>query len=144
MLRLALTLAGAALLAGCDLPPRQPPAARAPAEAGVITPEQEGERLWRAQLCVHCHSLDGTPKSGPSLQHAFTGTAELADGTSVPRDEAYVRESILRPNEKITKGYPPVMPAYDHRLVPPQLDAILSYMRSRTGGAMQADASPQP
>ena len=46
------------------------------------------------------------------LQGLFGKTVTLQSGDQQVVDEAYLRESILSPNEKITQGFQPVMPAY--------------------------------
>ena len=75
-------------------------------------PVVRGEN-WATNFgCRSCHSVDGTKIVGPSWTELCTGTAHLADGSSVPVDEAYLRESILNPNAKIVEGFAPgLMPA---------------------------------
>ena len=42
---------------------------------------------------------------GPPLIGLLGSQVELADGHTVTVDEDYLRESILKPNAKIVKGY---------------------------------------
>ena len=87
--------------------------------------------------CRSCHSIDGTKIVGPSWKDLCTGTAHLADGSSVPVDEAYLRESILNPSAKIVQGFAAgLMPA---QFIDPvskkpisdeQITDIIAYMNS--------------
>jgi cytochrome c oxidase subunit 2 len=45
-------------------------------------------------------------------------------------DEAYLRESILNPNEKITQGFQPVMPAYQGLISEESLLQLIEYVKS--------------
>ena len=47
-------------------------------------------------------------------------------------DEAYIRESIINPNAKIVKGYPPVMPTYRGQISEEQILDLIAYIRSLT------------
>lgn len=73
-----------------------------------------GENIYKA-LCISCHSVNGTPGTGPSWggpKGLFAKDGDkvvgrsrevvLADGTTqtVTVDEAYIKESIAMPNAK--------------------------------------------
>ena len=45
-------------------------------------------------------------------------------------DEGYLRESILQPNAKIAKGYPPVMPTFKGRVSEEELNTLVAYLKS--------------
>src|SRR2546428_3838236 len=70
-----------------------------------------GEKLFQDLACVTCHRADAQGR-GPMLQGLFGKTVQLLNGETVVADEAYVRESILRPSAKITAGYQPIMPTF--------------------------------
>ena len=75
-----------------------------------------GEGLYTSLGCLGCHSIDGTPSSGPTLKGVFNSMVPLANGQSVKADEQYLLESILDADKQIVKGYQPgVMSA----VVPP-------------------------
>ncbi|MEE9534528.1 MAG: cytochrome c oxidase subunit II [Acidimicrobiia bacterium] len=78
-----------------------------------------GVRLFNQ--CTNCHSIDGSTLIGPSFKETHDlfvsgGERQLADGTSVVVDEAYLLDSILRPVQRIAvnaatgKPYPSSMP----------------------------------
>ncbi len=69
-------------------------------------PVVRGEK-WAKQFgCVSCHSVDGTKVVGPSWTNLCDGQETLADGSTVTVDDAYITESILKPNARIVEGFP--------------------------------------
>lgn len=93
---------------------------------------QKGEKLYNSKGCVACHSVDGSPKVGPTWKAIWGQQGrELASGDKVNVDENYIRESILNPNAKIAKGYPQgVMPAQQGLLTEQQLTALIEYIKT--------------
>jgi mono/diheme cytochrome c family protein len=66
-----------------------------------------GEGLYASLGCLGCHSIDGSPSSGPTLKGVFDSTVTLANGQKVKAGEQYLLESILDPDKQIVKGYQP-------------------------------------
>lgn len=89
-----------------------------------------GKKLFSDQACKTCHSVDGSPLIGPTFKGLFSSKVELASGASVIADEAYLAESMLLPNAKIVKGFPPVMPSYKGRLTDAEIHAIVEYIKT--------------
>ncbi len=100
------------------------PADMPPAEAGKLIFQQQG--------CQACHAVEasGGPAIGPSLFGLFGKTEQLQDGSSVPVDENYLRESILEPQAKVVAGYPPIMPASYAALPEDQITALVEYIKT--------------
>lgn len=73
---------------------------------GVVT-GSGGMGLYASLGCQGCHSLDGSPSSGPTFKGLFGSTGKLADGTTVMANEQYLLESILDPDKQIAAGYQP-------------------------------------
>ncbi|MCB8988785.1 MAG: cytochrome c oxidase subunit II [Ardenticatenaceae bacterium] len=99
----------------------------APAYAD-LTPAARGE-IWYTEFgCNACHSLDGSVLAGPSWQGIYGHQAELADGTTATVDDAYIRESILNPNQQIVAGFAPnVMPQdFETRMAEKEADIAAS------------------
>ncbi len=93
------------------------------------TPEQWGEKLYTKQACNSCHTIDGRPMTGPTWKGIFGRNELLSDGTQVTIDENYIRESILKPQSKIVKGFENGnMPPYT--IPDKQLDALIAYMKT--------------
>ena len=103
--------------------------------------EQAGEELMEKHGCLGCHSLDGTPKVGPTLKGIWgRRVTVLTSGTerSLTVDEAYLRRSILEPNADVVKGYQPIMPSFAGSLNADEVTAIVVFLKS---GAKE---SPKP
>ncbi|PIS10665.1 MAG: cytochrome c oxidase subunit II [Bdellovibrio sp. CG10_big_fil_rev_8_21_14_0_10_47_8] len=97
-----------------------------------MTLAEKGQKYFTDKGCVACHSVDGTPKVGPSWKGVFgLKEHEMDDGQKVSVDENYVRESILNPNAKVVKGYPKgVMPTFQGQLSEDQLNALIEFIKS--------------
>ncbi len=55
---------------------------------------------------------------------------QLADGSTVMADEAYIRESILQPNAKIVAGYQPIMPTFQGLVTEEGVLQLIEYIKS--------------
>ena len=99
------------------------------------SPVQQGQKLFSDLGCVTCHKPDGSGR-GPVLQGLFGKTVALNNGQTVLADEAYVRESVLNPQAKITAGFEPVMPTFQGQISEDGLLQLIAYVKSL--------ATPQP
>jgi cytochrome c oxidase subunit 2 len=88
-----------------------------------------GGKLFADLACNTCHR-QGAQGRGPVLEGLFGTTITLQDGQRVVVDEAYLRESILRPNERITAGFQPVMPAYQGLVTEDGLLELIEHLKS--------------
>lgn len=106
-----------------DVPP--PPGAR------------EGRSVFQeASLggCGVCHSTAaGRDGVGPSLAGVATRAADTVPGLDA---EAYLRQSVLDPDAHVVEGWRAgqMLPIYDERLSPAQVDALVQYLLSLEGG----------
>ncbi|MGE4233426.1 MAG: cytochrome c oxidase subunit II [Bacteriovoracia bacterium] len=91
---------------------------------------EKGKDVFMSKGCFACHSTDGSPKVGPSFLHAYGRVEELQDGSKVTVDENYIRESIMDPQKKIVKGYPPSMPTFRGLLSDEEVNALVAYIKS--------------
>lgn len=98
-----------------------PPAGASLAEAG--------EELFQNLGCSSCHRMDDSGV-GPPLAGLFGQPVPLESGEIVIADEAYIRESIYFPQEKIVAGYPPVMPAYEGQISEEEMLQLVAYITS--------------
>jgi cytochrome c oxidase subunit 2 len=105
------------------------------------TPEQCAPAAWGATLfqkngCPTCHGpggvgeINGSKSPGPRLVGLYMKAGgEMTTTGAVTPDENYIRESVLRPQAKITAGYTTVqMPPFVMKDA--QLDAIIAYVKS--------------
>jgi cytochrome c oxidase subunit 2 len=77
--------------------------------------EHAGKELLEKHGCLGCHSLDGSPKVGPTFKGIWGRPVTVLTGgkeRAVIVDEAYLRRSILEPNADVVKGFQPVMPSF--------------------------------
>jgi cytochrome c oxidase subunit 2 len=88
-----------------------------------------GAKLFADLACNTCHR-DGAQGRGPVLEGLFGSTITLQDGQRIVVDESYLRESILRPNERITAGFQPVMPAYQGLITEDGLLELIEHLKS--------------
>jgi len=65
----------------------------------------QGAALYESLGCVGCHSLTGTPGTGPTFKGLYDSKVQLSDAKTVTADDAYLLESILDPDKQIVKGY---------------------------------------
>lgn len=86
-----------------------------------------GERMFENFGCAGCHE---DSNQGPSLAGIYGKEEELENGETVTVDDAYLSESILDPNAKIVKGYPPIMPNFDAQLDEDEVNILIEYIRS--------------
>jgi cytochrome c2 len=72
-----------------------------------VAPGSGGMGLYVSLGCQGCHSLDGSPSSGPTFKGLFGSSVKLTTGQSVKADDQYLLESIRDPDKQIVTGYQP-------------------------------------
>jgi cytochrome c oxidase subunit 2 len=97
----------------------------APVAQAPVDPRYQ---LLEAKDCMTCHSIDGSESIGPTLKGIYGRTVKLAGGASMTADDAYVRESILKPGAKIVAEFDDVMPVPE--LTDEELSQILEYLKT--------------
>ncbi len=106
-------------------------AAPATADAQAQDPVARGRQLVSDLGCVACHATDQKRTVGPGWGGVAGHAVELADGTTVTADEAYLVRSIRQPDAQIVAGYPShVMPSYDALIDEADMKAIVAYLSS--------------
>lgn len=102
----------------------------------IQIPEDPAEwgKILHATKCASCHSVDGSPNTGPTWKGRFGTMIDLESGQQVLYDENYVRESILNPQAKITKGYGPTSSMTIQNLDDKQIEAVIAYMKQIANG----------
>jgi cytochrome c oxidase subunit II len=104
---------------------------------------EQGAALFQQHACNTCH-LDTGQGRGPSLKDIFGKPVELADGSTVIVDEAYIRESILNSQAKVVRGFQPLMPTFQGLISEEGLVALIEHVRSMSPTAPAAPAAPSP
>lgn len=101
-----------------------------------------GSSLFQDLACNTCHLETGQGR-GPSLSGIFGKPVQLADGSTVIVDEAYLRESILNSQAKIVAGFQPLMPTFQGLVSEEGLVALIEHVKSLSPQATgPAPASP--
>ncbi len=92
--------------------------------------EHAGKELLEKHGCLGCHSLDGSKGVGPTFKGLYNSRVTvLQNGTRlvVTADDAYLRESIMKPKAKITEGYQPIMPEFPD-LKDDEVEALMEFI----------------
>lgn len=93
-------------------------------------PIELGKRIHKTK-CASCHTVDGTPGTGPTWKDMYGKMGTLSDGTQILVDEAYITESIFNPGAKVVKGFEKAnMTSFQGLLNPAQVQGVLEYMKS--------------
>lgn len=130
---------------GLDFPQARPipaaassvPAIAASLPAQPAQPSSQialGEALAKDNGCTACHAPTGEKLVGPGWGGLYGSTVELADGSSVVADDAYLTEKILEPDARVVAGYEAgVMPSFAEILDADQIADVVAYIRSLGG-----------
>ncbi len=98
--------------------------------AATLSLADQGKALYLSRACVGCHSINGSPGTGPTWQHMW-GNPVATDKGTVQVEENYVRESILQPNAKIVNGFQAgIMPSYAGQLKDDEIASIIEFMKT--------------
>jgi len=82
-----------------------PPTVTAAGSSGGGGAAAQGASFYESLGCVGCHSLNGTPGTGPTFKGLYGSKVQLSNGQTVTADDAYLLESILDPDKQIVKGF---------------------------------------
>jgi len=92
-----------------------------------------GAKLVQEKGCLGCHSIDGSPKIGPTFKGLF-GKKEtvIHEGKEVEAvaDEAFIHHKLLAPEVARIKGFPPIMPSQKGILTDAEISAIIEYLKT--------------
>ncbi len=91
-----------------------------------------GEQVFTLKGCGACHKTDGTSNLAPSWKGLFgrdEKVMEFGKEVSVKVDEAFIRESIKNPSQKIAVGFDkipmPVFPVSDT-----EIEQLIAYIKT--------------
>jgi len=89
---------------------------------------QNGERLYASLGCNGCHSGQADAR-GPNLAAVYGAKLQLASGSYVTVDDAFLRDTILNPSMHVTSGYAPIMPTYQGQVSEEGLIDLVEYIK---------------
>lgn len=98
----------------------------------VGAPGDLGQALFEQYICNTCHFEDGSGR-GPSLVGIHGTEVQLVDGSTVVRDDTYIRQSIMNPALHVVAGYQQIMPTYQGQISEVGVLQLLSYIKSLGG-----------
>jgi len=105
---------------------------------------EEGRRVAAEQGCLKCHTVDGERHIGPTWVDLYGRREKLKDGQVVLADETYITRSMMDPAAQIVAGYQNVMPTYQGRLSPPEVAAVVEFIKSLKTPAVRVGPSEGP
>lgn len=108
-----------------------------------LPPVELGKRIFETR-CATCHTVDGSPGTGPTWRNLFGHEAVFNDSSTLVRDENYIRESILVPNARVVAGYAANMPSFQGQLKETQIEGVIAYMKSLSDRGGAPDAGEEP
>lgn len=68
----------------------------------------KGKELYGAKGCVACHTLTGAAGAAPTFKGLYGREEMLTSGAKIKADDVYLKESMLKPQAKVVKGYGPM------------------------------------
>jgi cytochrome c oxidase subunit II len=110
-------------------------------KTGDVSPVVAGAALFEQYRCASCHGPATQQSRGPTLEGIYGKMIPLADGSAVPADDSYIRESIVRPGAKIVAGYQNLMPTFEGQLSEEELNDLTAYIKTLSGPPVAAAAS---
>ena len=115
-------------------------------KTGDVTPEVAGAALFEQHRCGSCHGPANSPTQmrGPTLEGIYGRMIPLADGSSVPAEDNYLRESIVRPGAKLVAGYQNLMPTFEGQLSEEELNDLVAYIKTLTKPVAATAKEGQP
>jgi cytochrome c oxidase subunit 2 len=108
--------------------------ANSPPTAADPEAATRGAALAEGMGCLVCHSVDGTPGSGPTWKGLAGSSRPLVSGETAIADDAYLHAAIVDPSSEIVRGYDDLMPDnYGTQLSPEEIDDLVEYIKSLSG-----------
>jgi cytochrome c oxidase subunit 2 len=105
---------------------------------------EQGRNVAAQQGCLKCHTIDGDRHIGPTWLDLYMRREKLQDGSTVIADEAYITKSMMDPGAQIVAGYQNVMPSFQGRMTPPEVAAVVEYIKSLRTPVVRSGPSQPP
>ncbi len=88
---------------------------------------ERGEQISLSSGCSACHGANGEGGVGPAWRGLAGSQVELADGSTVVADDAYLARAITDPGADLLADYTIQMPA--NRLDDAQVADVIAYIK---------------
>ncbi len=83
--------------------------------------------------CTGCHSLDGSKLVGPSFKDTYNKEVTVitqGKKRTIKKDENYLKNSILNPNDDVVEGFTPnMMPSFKEQISKEELESIINFLK---------------
>ena len=103
------------------------------ADLKVVSNDDPGMAILKANACITCHSIDGTKVIGPSFKGLYGAKRMVLTDQGEKEVEAnadYIKRAIIDPNGEIVKGYNKgLMQSYKDVLKAEDIDKIVDYFK---------------
>lgn len=101
-----------------------------------------GQKLHKIKGCNACHSVDGSPGTGPTWKGIWGETHTFSNGAApAVVDANYIRESVLEPAVRVRTGFPNQMVSYQGRLTDREIYALALYIESLSSNPADVEAA---
>lgn len=107
--------------------------ATATTQPSVIDPDAaaRGETLAASTGCLACHTIDGTPSTGPTWKGLAGSSRPLETGEVVTADDDYLATSVVDPGSQVVAGFDNIMPPdYGDTLSDQEVVDLVEYVKS--------------
>ncbi len=99
----------------------------------IVDPDAavRGEIIASSTGCLACHTIDGTPGSGPTWRGLAGSSRPLQSGDVVTADDVYLTNSIVDPGSQVVAGFDNIMsPDYEDSLTEQEVVDLVEYIKS--------------
>src|SRR6266545_537163 len=113
----------------------------------VVMPAADFDAWIQQQRSGLAGAQDAAPMPGERIRPSSSLVEEgrrVATGKQVVVDEAYLTRSMMDPGAEIVAGYQNVMPTYQGKLTPPEVAAVVEFIKSLRTPAVRTGPSEGP
>lgn len=98
------------------------------AKKAALSGDKLGLSVYEKKGCNACHTVDGSPRIGPTWKGSFGTDVPLEGGGTVKMDEAYIKTAIQNPTSQIHAGFAPSMPVTP--LSDKEIEGVIEYIKT--------------
>ncbi len=100
-------------------------------DLAAMSPVERGKMLFTSKTCNACHTLTGMRLVGPPLNGLFGREEEMEGGEKITVDESYFKESLLDPNAKVVKTFPPAMTSFAGQITDEEIQDLIAFLKTQ-------------